>query len=158
MKYNRRTMKTDYELKEQALKALCLTQDYVGYACLPAIKGWEWYDSGLSLAESIPQSEWAAQFYLRVNKSRANIVDHKSRIITKEEKPLRFEIGKYYRHPWSEDMAILCFAETTAYGKTLIAETAGKHNSGVRCVGYDDDGYAQGWYEITAEDWEGNFD
>jgi len=141
-------MKTDYELKEQALKALCLTQDYVGYACLPAIKGWEWYDSGLSLAESIPQSEWATQFYLRVNKSR---------IIIEEENTLRFEIGKYYRHLNGGDMSILCFAETTAYKKVLIAETAGKHNSGVRCVGWDDDGYAQGWYEITRGEWEGNF-
>ncbi len=60
-------MKTDTELKELALRALCLTRDYVGSETLPAIKGWEWYDAGLALAESTPESEWSKQFYLRVN-------------------------------------------------------------------------------------------
>lgn len=63
-------MKTDLELKEQALRALCLTRDYVGYETLPAIAGWEWYDSGLALAESMPESEWSRQFYLRINEKK----------------------------------------------------------------------------------------
>lgn len=50
-------METDYELKEQALMALCLTRDYVGSKTLPAITGWLWYDSGLALAKSMPKSE-----------------------------------------------------------------------------------------------------
>ena len=58
--------KSEYKLKEDALRALCLTRDYVGEWLLPAIPGWEWYDTGLSLAKSIPESEWSKQFYLRI--------------------------------------------------------------------------------------------
>jgi len=71
------------KLKEQALRALCLTRDYVGAKLLPSIKGWEWYDSGLALAESMPDSEWSKQFYLRVNEEN----------YTTNEQPKQEEIG-----------------------------------------------------------------
>ena len=48
-----------------ALKALCLTRDYVGEKILPAIDGWEWYESGKAIAEALPGDEWTMQFVLR---------------------------------------------------------------------------------------------
>jgi len=51
---------------ERALKALCLTHDYIGADMLPSIEGWEWYESGKEIAELIPDSEWAFQFWGRV--------------------------------------------------------------------------------------------
>ena len=53
-------------LQEQALKAICLTRDYVGDKLLPPIEGWEWYDAGIALAEAMPDSIWTKQFYLRI--------------------------------------------------------------------------------------------
>jgi len=55
------------ELLSKALRAICLTRDYVGADTLPAVKGWEWYDAGIAIAEAIPDDEWAIQFWLRVN-------------------------------------------------------------------------------------------
>lgn len=49
----------------KALRAICLTRDYVGEKTLPAIKGWEWYDAGKVVSELIPDDEWAEQFKLR---------------------------------------------------------------------------------------------
>jgi dCMP deaminase len=50
----------------KALKALCLTRDYVGEKTLPAIKGWEWFDACIEIVELIPEDEWAVQFWTRV--------------------------------------------------------------------------------------------
>jgi hypothetical protein len=55
------------ELLENALKAICLTVDYIlPYIELPAIEGWEWYDAGKAIALKIPDSEWSKQFWVRV--------------------------------------------------------------------------------------------
>jgi hypothetical protein len=48
-----------------ALRALCLTRDYVGEQLLPAIDGWDWYDAGKAISEAIPDDEWAHEFRLR---------------------------------------------------------------------------------------------
>jgi hypothetical protein len=57
------------ELLSKALRAICLTRDYVGEKILPPIEGWEWFDAGTALAEAIPDDEWARQFHLRVEAS-----------------------------------------------------------------------------------------
>ena len=54
------------ELLSKALRAICLTRDYVGESLLPALDGWEWYEAGNALAEAIPDDEWAKQFYARI--------------------------------------------------------------------------------------------
>lgn len=59
------------ELQEQgllslALRALCLTRDYVGEHLLPPIDGWEWYDVGRRIAAAIPEDKWAREFNARV--------------------------------------------------------------------------------------------
>ena len=54
-------------LLSQALRALCLTRDYVGAGLLPAIDGWEWYDAGKKLADHL-QDEWTKEFQMRANR------------------------------------------------------------------------------------------
>ncbi len=54
------------ELLSRALRALCLTRDYVGEATLPALEGWEWFDAGKAIAEAIPDDRWSAEFRARV--------------------------------------------------------------------------------------------
>jgi hypothetical protein len=53
------------ELIERALRAICLTRDYVGEQVLPAEDGWEWYEASKVLAAH-SDGEWAEQFRLRV--------------------------------------------------------------------------------------------
>lgn len=52
-------------LLSAALRALCLTRDYVGEKTLPAIDGWEWFEAGKAISKEIPGNEWAMQFALR---------------------------------------------------------------------------------------------
>jgi len=66
-------------LLSKALRAICLTRDYVGGEILPAIEGWEWYDAGMAISEAIPQDEWSEQFHARVK----NWIDaHPGRVST----------------------------------------------------------------------------
>lgn len=58
------------ELLSVALRAICLTRDYVGEETLPAIDGWEWYEAGKKLADHV-QDEWAGEFRKRVNRSHS---------------------------------------------------------------------------------------
>ncbi len=51
-----------------ALRALCLTRDYVGEKTLPAIEGWEWHDAGVAICKLIPDDPWAAQFQKRIKR------------------------------------------------------------------------------------------
>ncbi len=51
-----------------ALRAICLTRDYVGEETLPAIDGWEWYEAGKKLADHLDGDEWASEFRKRVNR------------------------------------------------------------------------------------------
>lgn len=53
-----------------ALRAICLTRDYVGEKLLPAVKGWDWFDAGTALAEAIPNDEWAEEFRKRTESRR----------------------------------------------------------------------------------------
>lgn len=71
---------------------------------------------------------------------------------------LRFEPGKYYKHASGCVMATLQFAKTTMWGRTLVAEEAGRCGHSLFCVGTDSDDYAVGWEEITEEEWMGNFE
>ena len=57
---------TQRELLSKALRAICLTRDYIGEERLPALMGWEWYDAGMLIAQKIPEDEWTEQFLLRV--------------------------------------------------------------------------------------------
>jgi len=50
----------------KALRALCITRDYVGPKNLPAIDGWEWYEAGKVIASIIPDDEWSEEFWKRV--------------------------------------------------------------------------------------------
>jgi hypothetical protein len=56
------------ELLSAALKAICLTRDYVGPDVLPAIDGWEWYEAAKKIAVAIPDDEWVTQFATRLDK------------------------------------------------------------------------------------------
>lgn len=58
-------------LLSDALKAICLTRDYVGEGSLPAIKGWTWYDVGTKIADKIPSDTWAVEFRKRVNQYKS---------------------------------------------------------------------------------------
>lgn len=51
----------------KALKALCLTRDYVGNDVLPAIDGWEWFDAAKAISREIPKDDWVKEFSLRVD-------------------------------------------------------------------------------------------
>ncbi len=51
----------------------------------------------------------------------------------------------------------LVMADTTLWGRTLIAETAGKRNHELTAVGTDCDGYAKNYTETTEEEWMKNF-
>lgn len=54
------------DLLSTALKAICLTRDYVGEDTLPAIDGWEWYEAGKKIAAAIPDDEWTKEFLYRI--------------------------------------------------------------------------------------------
>jgi hypothetical protein len=54
----------------RALRAICLTRDYVGQDKLPAIDGWEWYEAGKLLCDALPKGKWVNQFRLRVEADR----------------------------------------------------------------------------------------
>ena len=62
-----------------------------------------------------------------------------------------FEIGKYYRHTSGKMMHILCEAETTLYGKTLLAETFGQGEY-FRAVGKGKS-YCINFVEISKDEW-----
>ena len=55
------------DLLSVALRALCLTRDYVGEEKLPALDGWDWYEAGKKLADVLGADEWAGEFRKRVN-------------------------------------------------------------------------------------------
>lgn len=61
-------------LLSTALRALCLTRDYVGEETLPAIDGWEWYEAGKELADYLDDDEWAGEFRKRVNRYQSHEV------------------------------------------------------------------------------------
>ncbi len=63
-----------------ALKAICLTRDYVGQEKLPAIDGWEWYEAGKQIADCLDGDEWVAQFRMRVNRYKSTEVRKKFNI------------------------------------------------------------------------------
>lgn len=60
-------MKSKDQLLSDALKAICLTVDYVGFQTLPAIQGWDWYDTGMDIVREIPADEWSLEFLARVD-------------------------------------------------------------------------------------------
>ncbi len=60
-------MKTKDQLLSEALKAICFTVDYVGFNILPAIKGYDWYDTGMDIVREIPEDEWSLEFLARVD-------------------------------------------------------------------------------------------
>ena len=61
---------------------------------------------------------------------------------------LHFEIGKFYKHASGKKIAILCEAETTMYGKTLVAEQS--DSSDFMPVGFDSEDC---WTEIEKDEW-----
>jgi len=65
-------------LLSAALRAICLTRDYVGERLLPPTAGWEWFDAGRKIAQAIPDDEWAKQFWLRIDSSK---LERESRVI-----------------------------------------------------------------------------
>lgn len=60
---------SDPALFSAALRAICLTRDYVGESLLPPKDGWEWFEAGKKLAARIPEDQWARDFWARVNQS-----------------------------------------------------------------------------------------
>jgi hypothetical protein len=87
-------------LLAKALRALYLTRDYVEPTCdLPALPGWEWYDTGKAIAEAIPNSVEAAEFWSRVK------IDTETRAIRKDLEEWMIERSCYY----NENRARLSF-------------------------------------------------
>ena len=66
-----------------------------------------------------------------------------------------FEVGKYYKHTGGVYLSILCEANTTLYGKCLIAESAGKEG-GFRAVGTDR-ASVENFTECSEKEWMSNF-
>jgi hypothetical protein len=66
---------------------------------------------------------------------------------------MKFEIGKYYKHTAGHMINPLVEAETTLYGKTLIAEDS---QGTLIAVGQDEDSTAN-YVETTKEEWLSNF-
>lgn len=64
---------------------------------------------------------------------------------------MKFEVGKFYRHTTGICFAILCEAETTMYGRTLIAEQSCGMPV-IVAVG-SDEASAINFHEITKEEW-----
>jgi len=63
------------EVANQSLKIICLTKHYIGSDQLPAVDGWEWYDTGKRLVELVPDCEWAKQFILRTRRDNEREAD-----------------------------------------------------------------------------------
>lgn len=87
---------------------------------------------------------------------RAPIVIAENHKVLKKGCKIHFKIGHYYRHPGSGDMAILAWVKTTLWGLGLLAECANNNSHCVMVVGEDEDS-AQGWAEITEQEWLVNF-
>ena len=68
-----------------------------------------------------------------------------------------FEIGKCYKHSAGNMMKILCKAESTVWGTTLVGEQAGTRNHSLVPVGWDSEDYTANWEEITHDEWMTNF-
>ena len=84
-------------LLSDALKAICLTRDYVEpKVSLPALPGWTWYDTGIKIAASIPMDPWAKAFMMRVK--------------------------AYYGFPGAEDDEALAIMQEEATGEVLADE------------------------------------
>jgi hypothetical protein len=66
---------------------------------------------------------------------------------------MKFEIGKYYEHTTGHIINPLVEAETTLYGKTLIAEDS---QGTLIAVGQDEDSTAN-YIEISKDKWMKNF-
>jgi len=62
------------KLLSQALRAICLTRDYVGETKLPALNGWEWYEAGKKLADHLDDDVWSIEFKKRVNIDKSHEV------------------------------------------------------------------------------------
>lgn len=65
-----------------------------------------------------------------------------------------FEVGKFYRHPTGEEMAVIGEAETTLYGKCLVAES--NRSADLKPVGRHES-HADNWSEISRDEWMKNF-
>jgi len=54
------------DLLARVMRALILTREYVGEDVLPPIKGWEWYDACMMIAEKMPENEWTTIFLEKI--------------------------------------------------------------------------------------------
>jgi cytidine deaminase len=70
-------------------------------------------------------------------------------------KAMKFEIGKYYKHPSGHYIHILTQIETTMYGTCLCAEVAGigRNASNALMPVWNDETCAQFYDESTEEEW-----
>ena len=68
-----------------------------------------------------------------------------------------FEVGKYYKHVTSHMLHVLTEAETTLYGKTLIAESVGTKREALIAVGGDSESYTVNYEESAEEEWMKSF-
>ena len=66
---------------------------------------------------------------------------------------MKFEVGKYYKHPAGDMLHVVCWADTFMYGSTMIAEDDGGE---LLAVG-DTESNAVNYHEITKEEWEAEF-
>lgn len=67
----------------------------------------------------------------------------------KAQEEISFELGKYYEHTTGSMIHIICEADTTIYGKSLIAETS---NGMFLPIGKNKEN-AVNFKEITKEKW-----
>lgn len=50
-----------------AMRAIVLTRDHVGSDVLPAIRGWEWFESAITISTIIPHDKWTTEFIKRLD-------------------------------------------------------------------------------------------
>ena len=71
---------------------------------------------------------------------------------------MKFEPGKYYKHTTGEMLHTLVMADTTMWGRTLLAERCPKNEMvTIVPVGIDSTDYTTNYVEITEEEWMTGF-
>lgn len=111
--------------------------------------------SGIAIQLMLKEQERDARYQHMTIAEKQRLLNERQRALKDSKpKPLKFEVGKFYKHTAGTKIAVLCEADTTLYGNTLLAESAGCN--GFRAVGKDESCTAN-WHEITKEEWMQSF-
>lgn len=70
-------LKLAKKMLRRAVRAMCLTRDYVGEDMLPARPGWEWYDTCSAIVGNFDIGDWGEDFRIRVNLYKSRLLSDK---------------------------------------------------------------------------------